>query len=135
MDTKGKGDQTEGIVLAALLCLGKSVLLPFGENHRYDLVVEDGERFLRVQCKTGRLRDGVIKFNTASTHGHRGGARVSYRGQVDLFGVYCPDTGKTYFVPVMDVGAAEGYLRVDPARSGRKKGVKYAADFEMKLPS
>jgi hypothetical protein len=26
------------------------VLVPFGTNHRYDLVVDTGTRFVRVQC-------------------------------------------------------------------------------------
>jgi hypothetical protein len=28
------------------------VLLPHGVNHRYDLVLDQGDEFLRVQCKT-----------------------------------------------------------------------------------
>lgn len=136
MNTKAKGDQTEGMVLATFLQLGKGVLLPFGENQRYDLVVDDNDgRFIRVQCKTGRLRDGVVRFNTSSTHHHRGRGRSGYEAQADVFGVYCPDTGKVYLVPVGDLGAAEGYLRVEKTKSGRLKGVKFAADYEVKLPS
>lgn len=40
--TKVTGDTTEAIVLAEFLKAGFPVLLPFGENHRYDLVIETG---------------------------------------------------------------------------------------------
>lgn len=49
--------------------VGFDVLTPFGENTRYDLVLDDGEHLTRVQCKTGRLRNGAVIFAvcTAST--------------------------------------------------------------------
>jgi cupin superfamily acireductone dioxygenase involved in methionine salvage len=37
------------------------VSIPFGENHRYDLIADDGERLLRIPVKTGRLR-GAVKL-------------------------------------------------------------------------
>ena len=60
------GQRTEAVILAELVKRGHTVLVPYGTNHRYDLVLETREGFLRVQCKTGRLRGGVIKFNTVS---------------------------------------------------------------------
>jgi hypothetical protein len=50
--TKVAGDTTEAVVMAEFVKAGFPVLIPFGENHRYDLVIEAGGRFLRVQCKT-----------------------------------------------------------------------------------
>ena len=44
---------------AALIEAGYAVSKPFGENQRYDLVIDDGETLARVQVKTGRLRNGV----------------------------------------------------------------------------
>jgi PD-(D/E)XK endonuclease len=48
--------------MLALHDVGFAVLLPFGENTRYDLVVDDGAELRRVQCKTGRLYKGAIRF-------------------------------------------------------------------------
>ena len=61
------GERSEAIILAELVKRGYRVLIPYGTNHRYDIVINVGGRFLRAQCKTGRLRDGVIRFATAST--------------------------------------------------------------------
>jgi len=53
--------------MLALREAGFAVLVPFGENTRYDLVIDDGERLARVQCKTGRLRSGAIVFKVCSS--------------------------------------------------------------------
>lgn len=131
MDPKSKGERSTGQVLAALLRKGKVILLPFGDSQRYDLVVDEGDRFVRVQCKTGRLRRGAIDFPTCSNTWHRGGGKKDYRGEADLFGVYCPGTEKVYMIPVSVVGRTAARLRIDPARNGQKSGCRSAAEFEL----
>jgi PD-(D/E)XK endonuclease len=49
------GERSEAIILAELIKRGHRVLVPYGTNHRYDLVIDVGKRFLRAQCKTGRV--------------------------------------------------------------------------------
>ena len=44
-------------LLPKLLAVYDAVLLPFGNGRRYDMVVDTGNRFLRIQCKTGRLAE------------------------------------------------------------------------------
>jgi PD-(D/E)XK nuclease superfamily protein len=64
-ETKRKGDACETHVLAALVAAGLTVLVPWGDNAAYDLVVDLEARFLRVQCKTARpIGNGCISFNT-----------------------------------------------------------------------
>lgn len=134
MNTKQKGDRTTGAVFSALMRSGKTVLMPFGENQRYDLVIEDAGKFLRIQCKTGRLsKDGdVVKFNTCSSHYHQGGKSQSYRGQVEFFGVYCEEFhGKVWLVPVDEIAKYKGYLRVSATKNGRTKRITLASTFEI----
>jgi hypothetical protein len=134
------GDQTEAMVIARLIQAGKVVLLPFGENQRYDLVLDEGDHFVRVQCKTGRLRGGTIRFPTCSrTYHHpnnRGTKHYShnYRDQADLFGVYCRETDRVYLVPVADVPPNEAFLRVEPCRNNQSVGVRWARDYEVPKP-
>ena len=128
------------MVLARLVQVYPEVLIPFGENTRYDLVIDDGEKFIKVQCKTGRMRNGAIVWNSCSTSYHhpnnRGmvAYRHHYRDQVDVFGVYCPQTDRVYLVPVDEVGTNAGSLRIDPTKNGQAKKVRWASDFELKLP-
>jgi hypothetical protein len=47
------GERSEAIIIGRLGYSGYTVLKPYGENQRYDLVIEDADRhFWRVQCKT-----------------------------------------------------------------------------------
>ena len=127
------GEPSEAIILAELVKRGHRVLVPYGTNHRYDLVIDAGTRFLRAQCKTGRLRQGVIKFNTAST---RVNTRRAYTepydsDQIDLFLVYCSETDRVYAVDVDEATLSQGALRVDPTANGQAKRIRWAADHEL----
>ena len=117
-------------MLAKLLAKGHSVSLPFGDNQRYDLILDEGGTLSRVQCKTGRIRNGAIRFNAHSVDGkslkHR-----NYKNEIELFIVYCPDNEKFYKVPINSVGVGKPYLRVEPVRNGQASGVRLAKDFEF----
>ena len=132
-DTKQIGDITEAIILAELLKVGCSVLLPFGERHRYDLVLDEGGTFVRVQCKTGRLRRGAVRFNTSSVVKDAATKKYvkKYYGEedIDFYGVYCPETGQCYMVPVGDVARTEGSLRIAHLK-GQAKG-RLASSYEV----
>lgn len=131
-----QGERSERRVIAALLDAGYEVLIaPFGENRRYDLVFDLGDRFVRVQVKTARLvNDGsALSAATASFAGL--GAtrrRAGYRGQVDVFAFYSPDTGRVYLVPCDECPETGVYLRLTPARNGQVVGVRFAADYELR---
>jgi hypothetical protein len=114
---------------------GYTVLLPFGENVRYDLVIDDGRELARVQCKTGRLRNGSVSFATCSTYGHHPNpaqVRRHYAGQIEYFGVHCLDTGGVYLIPIEAVPVRrEAALRVEPCRNSQRKRIRHAADYEI----
>lgn len=129
------GDRTTLAVMLALREAGYELLVPFGENTRYDLVIDDGLRLARVQCKTGRLREGAIRFAACSTYAHHPNPKVvrrDYAGQIDFFGVYCPETGGVYLVPIADANVRrQGNLRVVSARNGQARGIRLAARYEI----
>src|SRR5918992_3967653 len=105
------GERSEAIIFAELVKRGHEVLIPYGTNHRYDLVINVGGRFLRAQCKTGRLREGVILFNTVSTRVNTTRTFITPydADQIDLFLIYCPDTDRVYALDV-DEAASHGAL-------------------------
>jgi hypothetical protein len=132
---KAKGDRTTLAVMLALQDAGYIVLMPFGENTRYDLVIDDGQAFARIQCKTGRLRGGAVLFNTCSCYGHHmnpGMSRRDYKGQIDYFAVHCFETGWVYLVPIAAMpNKSGGSLRVETPRNNQRRSVRWAADFEL----
>src|SRR5215467_12197444 len=83
------GHRTEAAILAELVKRGYRVLLPFGVNQRYDLVLDCEGQLRKVQCKAGRLRDGAVQFSSQSVQSNTQGTRTrGYAGEVDLFMVY-----------------------------------------------
>jgi hypothetical protein len=57
---KDVGDGSTLAIMAALRMSGVALYVPFGESTRCDLIVDEDGELIRVQCKTGRLRDGAI---------------------------------------------------------------------------
>ena len=131
MNSKAKGEISEGHAIALLLKLGYSGALPFGDNQRYDLIVDDGARLWRAQVKTGRLRDGVVLFSCASQNVLTR-KRSSYDGQIDMFLIYCPETDKVYRVPIEDAPSSDMSLRVDaPKYRTPHSTIRWARDYEL----
>jgi PD-(D/E)XK nuclease superfamily protein len=58
-------------------------------------------------------------------------AQGAYIGLADLFGVFCPETGSVYLVPVEAVPRSAVYLRLTPAHNNQRLGVRFAADYEI----
>jgi hypothetical protein len=133
-DTKKIGDATEAMILARLLQKGEVVLTPFGDSQRFDLVIYRDEKFIRVQCKTGKIQRGALTFRTASVHKNQGNytyLEKGYRGQADIFMVYCSEIDKFYSVPVDLVPESKCYLRLDAPKQNRQTGIRWAKDFEF----
>jgi hypothetical protein len=148
--SKGENTASKGLVghtavLNALVAAGKEVLIPWGDHRRYDLAYVQPEglimnrepRILRVQCKIARISpDGqYISFNPYSVMpGEKGRRSVKkgYEGDAEMFGVYSPDTGKVYLVPVREVpSGGDVTLRLLKAKNNQEKGVRWAKDYEL----
>lgn len=137
MDVKAKltpndiGERAQGIILAEVMKYGYTVLIPFGEGRRYDMVIEKDCQFSWLQCKAGRYENGVVKFNACSVNWWNKTKKKYTREEIDYFAVYCEYTKKVYLVPVEDVGIDQGYLRVEPTANNQAKGVRWAEDYEI----
>lgn len=130
-NTKEIADTAVAGVLARLLKKGYAILLPFGDSQRYDLVLDKDGQLFRVQCKSGRIRNGCIKFNTSSTEWYKGHRRKSYKGQIDYFGVYCPENDKTYLIPINIIGETQGLLRISKPKNNQVKYIRWSKEYEI----
>ena len=134
--TQKTGDISESAAIHRLLQCGYVVLTPYGQMHRYDLVIEDADgKFWRVQVKTGRLNEdqSVILFNAASSDNRSAKTRGwrNYRGQCEYFAVFVEALNKVYFIPVNNVGMAKGTLRLTSSKNKQEKNVRWAKDYEL----
>jgi hypothetical protein len=132
---KDIGDRSALAIAIALQGTGHAVYLPFGENTRADFIIDDGTRLAKVQCKTGRLRNGVVQFKTCSSYAHHsnpGSVARDYLGQIEYFAVYCPETSGIYLIPIEEVTSRwTGSLRVTDTKNGQRLRVRYARDYEI----
>ncbi|MCA1646430.1 MAG: hypothetical protein LC797_13555 [Chloroflexi bacterium] len=117
-----KGKRTAAKILAELVASGRTVLIPWGEE-RYELALDEDGRLVRIQCKTGTLRDGCVDFKTCIMDIRRALGDGGYRGQIEAFAVYCPQADKAYLVPI---DAVPG-----PTRNCQITGVRWARDYEL----
>ena len=134
--TKQKGNITEIQCALAFMQQGYKVSFPYGEDCKYDMIVDVEQRLYRVQCKTASAlpnpEDG-FKFSTRSvvitTHGAK--ASSYNEEQIDYFAtVY---EGKCYIVPVKDCGNNEKTLRFHYPSNGQRKNITLAVDYELGL--
>jgi hypothetical protein len=135
-DTTSRGELSELEIATALARAGHRVLRPLSAGLRYDLAVDNGDGTLtRIQCKTAIVRGGAIEFNVSSADARRPNG-VPYVGQIEAFGVFCPETGKVYLIPIARViaSSSKARLRVSPARNGQVRGTTPAEQFEVRLP-
>lgn len=134
-NTRLVGEQSEAHILTAFLRAGLPVLLPFGGSQPYDLVVDRDGHLERIQCKTGRLQNGTVRFNVSSKHFGNGkrNERRSYHGRVEQIAVYCPENGRVYLVPVDKTGKNVMALRVDKPKGGLSRpSIHWADKYELR---
>jgi hypothetical protein len=131
MGSAARGNAAEAAVLNGLIDLGFEVLVPFGSGHPFDLAIYGPAcGFLRIQCKRAWPVKGCLTFNSRTTDHGRG--QQSYLGLADLFGVYFPPTDSVFLIPVEEIPGFAGRLRLEPTRNNQRKGIRLAADFEIR---
>lgn len=131
--TKRLGNTSEAKVLAALVAAGYPVLVPFGDNERYDLVVElSTGTFSRIQVKTAFVTDNgdTIEIPVCSSHNHVNAGKKAYHNEVDFIMAYYPGNDKVYKLDINDVGTSSITLRLTPAKNNNPR-CRYAVDYEL----
>ena len=129
--TVHRGNAAEAAVLAALARADIPVLLPFGEGLAFDLaaVVPPDDAVVRIQVKSGRVRNGCVEFNTCSTD--HGSGRQLYIGRAEVIAVHVHDPERLFVVPVELCPTSKGYVRLDPPKNQQRRRIRLAADYEF----
>lgn len=101
-NSKDVCDETESKVLGEMVAAGYSVSIPFGDNDRYDLVIDDGCQLHRVQCKTAWAnKPETIRFNTHSQTTSDGSYHEeTYEDDIDAFVVRYPPGEDLYWIDI-----------------------------------
>lgn len=114
-NSKRRGDETESKVLHELIAAGHTVSVPFGDNEKYDLILDTGDDLYRVQCKTAWQHNAnTIRFNTHSQTTRDGQYHEqTYDGAIDVFLVRDPKSERLYWIDVDDATDRKMALRSD----------------------
>lgn len=130
--TKQKGDIAEAYVVYLLKQNGFNVLIPWGEDGRYDLVSEKNGVFKRIQVKYITPKNGVIDISFRSSNNYN---IIHYsRKDVDILAAYSPESNKVYFISLSNVKNKRCCkLRLLPTKNKQKKFVIMAARYESRF--
>ena len=133
LTTKQKGNITEIECILAFMKAGYKVSIPYGEDCRYDLIVDINNKLYRIQCKTSHAltnpEDG-FKFKTKSVVITAHGAKENHyeTNEIDYFATMYE--GNCYLVPVEECGH-EKTLRYRYPANGQKKGISLAENYKL----
>ncbi len=130
--TKQKGDIAEAFVTYLLKEHGFNVLVPWGEDNRYDLVSEKNGVFKRIQVKYVTPKDGVVEVRLRSCNNYN---IIHYSPKdIDIIAVYSSKQNKIYFVPLNGIkNRSTCKLRLQPTRNKQKKFVIMADKYESRF--
>lgn len=136
LETKQKGIITELKCITAFNQLGLKVSIPYGENSRYDFIVDINGHLVRVQAKTssGVLNEkdelAGIKFACRSTRvSTQGNFHRKYtKNEIDYFCTFWDDT--CYVVPVEEC-STDKTLRFFYPSNGQKSIISLAEDYTI----
>lgn len=131
---KQKGDLAELMVAADLRRRGHKIAIPYGEDWDYDLIVCRDGLLERVQVKHTRSDGRVIEvkcFSHSLTNGRIRATKRYTAAAVDWIAVYDATTERCYYVPAKELGEGRSTisLRLAPALSGRRLGIRWATDY------
>lgn len=131
MNTKDIGDLGELSAAKKLISQGKSVSFPFGDNERYDLIIDNGEELKKAQVRKGVERDGYIVFKCYSNHRNSGNIkRESFdEAEIDCFLVWHREENNIYEIPIEETPKTEMRLRLSNPSNNQSKKVNWAENY------
>jgi hypothetical protein len=140
MNTKQRGDIAEQAAVLEALKRGWSVLRPVGDNLPYDLVVDIGNRFVKVQVKCAWLDGPSQNFvvdNRRTKTNRRQMIREEYKPtDFDFALVYLPEKAVFYVYPVqVFISFGSEIHMVEAEKRQRKpKSFAYRAAWDLITP-
>ena len=128
--TQVKGNLVELQCIMKFMSMGFECSTPYGNQAKYDILVDVGHEILRVQCKKSKWADDKksIIFNTYSqTTNTQKTVRHKYTSeQIDYFAT-CWE-GNVYLIPVDECSTCKS-LRIAPKTSQTPNSVNMAEDY------
>lgn len=130
--TKLIGTIGEQVLIAEFLKNEIDVLVPVGDNLPYDVVINKGGKFLKVQIKTTeKISDGKMIFSTNISNPYTKKTRKYNKDEIDLFAVYCMENNYIGLIPIEECSAKDTILRIENTKNNQTKKVKRAEKYSF----
>jgi hypothetical protein len=114
---KRRGEWAELQFMARATGMGFAVTKPWGESGRYDMGVEHGGRYMRVQVKSTiyKIGNAYVCNTRPDNHG-----RPYTVGQIDFMAAYVIPVDVWYILPARVATALKGNIWLSPHMKGHK---------------
>ena len=128
LSTHNIGDQGELAIALDCIERGYMVSFAFGQNSRYDMIVDRSGELFRLQVKTVNSTEDKI-FLEAKTANSRGNYHYSLE-DYDCLAIYDRRTKQCFYLVGGDrIGTIT--LRFTEPKNNQKKGVRWANDYQV----
>ena len=132
-ETQIKGLTTELICMQKFIELGYIVSVPYGNNSRYDLLVDNGTTIWKIQCKTAKLNENgsytIQTCNKVSTTTQR---RVKHYTKDEIDFIASVVQNQLVIIPVELIEkTASKVFRIELPKHGAKSNCNLIEDFTV----
>ena len=132
MDSKDKGNIGEAIFLFKALKLGCIVSKPFGDNARYDYIIDWQNKLYKVQVKycSGLANESFICPCSSSKNHTTNKRRTTYNEDVDYLAFYLSSINEIVMIPIEEIGEKKTIcFRKTPPKNNQKSKIHYVDDY------
>lgn len=131
LNNKQKGNLTELQCISAFVAEGYNVSIPYGDNCKYDFIVDIEGKLLKIQVKTSSSKNKEsFSFSCRTTHVNCSGVKnQKYSAEeIDYFATFW--NNQCYLVPIKECSATKT-LRFVPPKSGQINKINFAKDYTL----
>lgn len=135
-NSKRIGNLAELQCITRLYELGYSISIPYGDNEKYDFILDINGSLYKIQCKHAMLHFNednnvdYISIDTTWQTGYTKNKKMQYHTysatEIDYFVTFYEN--KSYLIPV-DECNTQKILRVLPPKNNQSKGINYLNDY------
>ncbi len=133
MNSKDKGNLAELAAAKKIISRGMSVAFPFGDNERYDLIIDNDQHLEKAQVRKASKRGNYLVFKCYSNHRSEGEIKCDTfkESEVDCFLVWYQGKDMIYKVPIEESPKTEMRLRPGQTGNNQSKNVNWAEDYKI----
>lgn len=131
MNSKSKGNLGEIKVASEFIKWGCTVSFPFGDNARYDLIIDDGDNLKRVQVKyaDSKSTNGSWRCVCVSSTNHTTNKKLhDYQNDVDIIAFYIAELDECIMFNISEVKDKLNIYVRNTIPSNNQSNVTYIKD-------